>query len=1201
MFRISAPGTRLRALGLTLLPLFLSGCGGVPAEDLPKNETPGGNTLNSSVEDPDWGKFELLATGEDADTGEWNFVVHTSRAVAKDQLRFVWDFGNGPEGEGLEQSHAFAENGTHFVTVTAYGLDDAIAFVLKLSIKVDATANKPPHAVITAEEFVAENELVFLYGGSSSDPNQDELTFQWTQIGGTPVQIIDPSEPSASFVSPLVDKDEELSFRLIVSDGELSGSSDVTIVVSTLLDPSELPEDELDPDTDGDGIADKDDECPNHPGQIVAGACGCGEEDRPDCPARVNCIASTSEWRNLTLTPQTGSFEIQFSATPKSNNLDAIVGLSSSMASTFSASAILIRFSPAGIIDVRNGGGYAADTTLPYSAEVQYSFRVIVNVPEHRYTVFARVQDDSEFRLATNFAFRTEQNAVSSLGFWNLWSDVGTTINLCGLRLSPTFLTVDAGNEATISPGGATSLNAVAIGGQGPYSYRWSPSTGLNNANIANPIAAPTTTTTYSVTATDLWGAIAIDSVTVNVRTPALTANAGADKEILAGGSTQLAGSAAGGTPPYTFKWSPAAGLNNANVAAPTASPSATTTYVMTVTDALGAVATDSVLITIRASSLIVNAGADKEISAGASTQLSGSATGGTVPYTFRWSPTTGLSNANVAAPMANPPTTTTYTLTVTDSNGATGTDTVTISIRSATLLANAGPDKTINLGESTVLQGSATGGTLPYLYRWAPSTGLSNANIASPTANPSVTTSYTLVVIDNSGASSSDRVVITVASTPTTGAFVVSGSAANASDSNPGTEALPWKTLAKAAATARAGQTVLVKEGNYDESIRPAYSGLAGSPIIFRAYPGHECQGGAGQPKTADSCKVDLTRTVELGGRNYIRIEGFEIRNTSGPGVRNTVSWYASSWQSVGNAVVNNFIHDTSADGIDSQNSSGLLVENNEIFNTGLSGVRFGGQMSSENLTARANNLHRIGKDGFQGGCNNCVFELNEMYDSVHTDQHQDAFDVGWITNSIIRYNRISDFTQLIYGGADSGSTQPWENLQIYGNVLFNNKYWSEQASEAPGIWIDQRVGSGATRNIVIHSNTFGWLGYGAIWIEGGGNPVTGIKVFNNIFYQAGIDVSGGGITSDYNLFYGMNKPAFEGSRSIVDNPQFMNYSGQGSRNFDFRLRSTSPCINKGAPDLGTRVTLPSDFRDLNGQSRPVGGGFDVGAYEGG
>ena len=46
--------------------------------------------------------------------------------------------------------------------------------------------------------------------------------------------------------------------------------------------------------------------------------------------------------------------------------------------------------------------------------------------------------------------------------------------------------------------------------------YNWSPSTGLNDPNIANPIAMVSSTTTYSVAVTDS-GCTIMDSVTIVV------------------------------------------------------------------------------------------------------------------------------------------------------------------------------------------------------------------------------------------------------------------------------------------------------------------------------------------------------------------------------------------------------------------------------------------------------------------------------------------------------------------------------------------------------------------------------------------------------------------------------------------------------------------------------------------------------------
>lgn len=65
------------------------------------------------------------------------------------------------------------------------------------------------------------------------------------------------------------------------------------------------------------------------------------------------------------------------------------------------------------------------------------------------------------------------------------------------------------------------------------------------------------------------------------------------------GSGTVLEGSVTGGTPPYTYSWSPSAGLDSDTAATPTASPLSTTTYTLTVTDLIGCAATRRVTVTV--------------------------------------------------------------------------------------------------------------------------------------------------------------------------------------------------------------------------------------------------------------------------------------------------------------------------------------------------------------------------------------------------------------------------------------------------------------------------------------------------------------------------------------------------------------------------------------------------------------------------
>lgn len=147
---------------------------------------------------------------------------------------------------------------------------------------------------------------------------------------------------------------------------------------------------------------------------------------------------------------------------------------------------------------------------------------------------------------------------------------------------------VSAGLDASICLGSNTSLGAT-----GATSYAWSPATGLSSTSIANPTANPNSTTTYTVTGTSAQGCTATDQVIVTVN-PIPVANPGVGASYCLGQGAQLNGS--GGA---SYLWSPATGLSSATIANPTASPSATTNYTLTVTSAAGCVSIPSAPVVV--------------------------------------------------------------------------------------------------------------------------------------------------------------------------------------------------------------------------------------------------------------------------------------------------------------------------------------------------------------------------------------------------------------------------------------------------------------------------------------------------------------------------------------------------------------------------------------------------------------------------
>lgn len=83
-------------------------------------------------------------------------------------------------------------------------------------------------------------------------------------------------------------------------------------------------------------------------------------------------------------------------------------------------------------------------------------------------------------------------------------------------------LTVDAGASVCIDQGATHQLQAIAMGGDGNYTYAWTPVETLDDPQIANPTAAPNSVTTYTVDVTDGEGNVASDNVTVYVKNQTL-------------------------------------------------------------------------------------------------------------------------------------------------------------------------------------------------------------------------------------------------------------------------------------------------------------------------------------------------------------------------------------------------------------------------------------------------------------------------------------------------------------------------------------------------------------------------------------------------------------------------------------------------------------------------------------------------------
>jgi gliding motility-associated-like protein len=197
------------------------------------------------------------------------------------------------------------------------------------------------------------------------------------------------------------------------------------------------------------------------------------------------------------------------------------------------------------------------------------------------------------------------------------------------------------------------------------------------------------------------------------------------------------------------YLWSPAATLNNPNIANPTATPGVTTTYNVTITDFNTCVWDTFMTITTISLPPIADAGRDTQVCLGDSVQLN--ATGGS---TYNWDFSSSMSNPNISDPFVFPTQNTAYSLEVMNACGI-NRDTVLVTV--SIVNARAWPD-TIVCSQQEI-QLFSSGGTA---VNWEPQnevTQTQNGDFVSP----SEPTTYTVTIENSIGCQADTFVTIGV------------------------------------------------------------------------------------------------------------------------------------------------------------------------------------------------------------------------------------------------------------------------------------------------------------------------------------------------------------------------------------------------------------------------------------------------------
>ena len=165
-----------------------------------------------------------------------------------------------------------------------------------------------------------------------------------------------------------------------------------------------------------------------------------------------------------------------------------------------------------------------------------------------------------------------------------------------------------AGPDLHYCPGGGP----VQLQAYGGSQFTWTPTTGLNNPNIGNPLATPTVTTTYIVTSNLSSQCKNKDTVTV-FRVPDFTLSATQSKDTMCRFDiVSMNVNADTSQAPYLYSWSPLSTITSSTIHDPFFQPDSTTNYVVTVVSKFGCIRKDTLRIVIGGQGPAINIMADK-------------------------------------------------------------------------------------------------------------------------------------------------------------------------------------------------------------------------------------------------------------------------------------------------------------------------------------------------------------------------------------------------------------------------------------------------------------------------------------------------------------------------------------------------------------------------------------------------------------
>jgi parallel beta-helix repeat protein len=459
---------------------------------------------------------------------------------------------------------------------------------------------------------------------------------------------------------------------------------------------------------------------------------------------------------------------------------------------------------------------------------------------------------------------------------------------------------------------------------------------------------------------------------------------------------------------------------------------------------------------------------------------------------------------------------------------------------------------------------------------------------------------------------------------------------ATDGNDSNPGTEARPWKTLQKAAASVGPGDVVRIGGGEHfvGPTLRIDRAGKEGSPITYTAR-------GDGQPRITNSTIIPAGAWTHVKGGIYstpITQPAFSVFRDAlplhGPGDRAKIfsvdemipnSFYVSDqktlyvWLEDGSHPKDSVMRASPGHVISLYDCSHSIFEG-LIVEYGFNGFKLQSD-ATHHITIRACVISSMSSQGIQPVARDCVIEYN-TFQEIGANKYQHGI-YGSQAGTIIRHNvfreiagaGIHQYSQGEPAGGDcqfhgnefrkprkmtvrSGKDEYYLDIIAWGqggNRIYNNVFYGE--GKRGGISLN-------SDNNQVYHNTFVGCTYGIEFHAG----KTGNRVMNNIIQDADRSfliwpAKSLPQTLDHNLYHSTSAaPRWE--RDGVTYPTFADYqraAGESHSLYDDPgLKGGANARPRpGSPAIDAAALLKEVAADFVGVSRPQGAASDIGAFE--